>query len=178
MLTVLVLLPNRVSRPGATTRLCARRRNCSGNPAMSLHQTDRVVSKLTRVIMQHGKKHAALRIIDDCFVQLRAKHAVEDPASFTRAAIDLAKPVVETRKYIVSGRTLHIPTPCRPHRQESLALRFIRDAFRARSEHGSGLRLANELVDLNKRSGAAFRMRDELHRKAEANRAFAHYVKG
>lgn len=93
---------------------------------MSLYQFDPVLSKLTRIIMMHGKKHAALRIIDDCFVILRDKHGVADPASFTRNCIEMAKPMVELRKYNVGGRTVQVPTPCRPHRQQSLALRFVR----------------------------------------------------
>lgn len=93
---------------------------------MSLHQFDPVISKLTRVIMKDGKKHAALRIIDDCFTVLRFQYNIVDPATFTRNAVDTAKPIVEVRKYTVGGRTLQVPTPCRPHRQQSLALRFIR----------------------------------------------------
>lgn len=93
---------------------------------MSLHQFDPVISKLTRVIMKDGKKHAALRIIDTCFSVLRSDYNVADPAAFTRGAVEAAMPIVELRKYTVGGRTLQVPTPCRPHRQQSLALRFIR----------------------------------------------------
>lgn len=96
------------------------------NSKMSLHQFDPVIAKLTRMIMKDGKKHCALRILDDCFTLLRTKHSIQDPASFTRNAVELAKPVVEVRKYVVGGRTIHVPAPCRPNRQESLALRFIR----------------------------------------------------
>lgn len=93
---------------------------------MSLYQNDQVIAKLTRIIMKDGKKHCALQILDDCFALLRSKYSVEDPASFTRACVQIAKPVVETRKYVIGGRTIGVPTPCRPQRQESLALRFIR----------------------------------------------------
>lgn len=76
--------------------------------------------------MKDGKKFSALRILDKCFSLLREKYNIEDPASFTRNAIEIAKPVVEVRKHYVGGRAIQIPIPCRPHRQESLAIRFIR----------------------------------------------------
>lgn len=127
--------------------------------------------------MKDGKKHSALRIIDDALVHLRVKHNVADPVTFTKQAIDKAKPLVELRRYKASGRALQIPAPCSPARQESLATRFIRDAFRLRKERGSGLRLAAELHDLGNGTGGAFKRREEMHKKAEANRAFAHFVR-
>lgn len=93
---------------------------------MSLYQGDKVIAKLTNFIMRGGKKSLAMRIIDDSFVTMRAKHGIEDPVAFTRNAVENAKPIVETRKHYVGGRALHVPIPCNPKRQESLALRFIR----------------------------------------------------
>lgn len=121
--------------------------------------------------------HCALRIIDDCFIHLRTVHNVDHPAQFTVRALENAKPLVELRKYKVSGRALQVPIPCRPHRQVSLATRFVRDAFRERKEQGSSLRLASELIDLEQRTGRAWKMREDLHRRAEQNRAFAHFAK-
>lgn len=144
---------------------------------MSLHQSDKVINKLTKFIMKDGKKHLAMNILDDCFVTLRTKYQIEDPISFTRSAIENAKPVVETRKHFVGGRAVHVPTPCNPHRQQSLALRFIRDSFRKRKELGSANRLAKELVELKDFSGGAYKMRDDLHKRAEQNRGFAHFYK-
>lgn len=144
---------------------------------MSLHLQNPVISKLARIIMKDGKMHCALRILDDCFVHLRSKHGVENPAEFTVRAIDIAKPVVELRKYKVSGRSLQVPTPCRPRRQESLAMRFLRDAFRDRKENGAGIRLANELVELEQKTGRTWKTREELHKRAEQNRSFAHFVR-
>lgn len=214
--------------------------------AMSLHGNSATISKLARIIMKDGKLHLSLRIIDSALQHLRQAHAIQHPARFAERAIERARPVVELRKYKVSGRALQIPTPCRPARQMSLALRFVRyvfifffrgdsaacpcgrragrgsgreggcglcgadagcvmfvfcfvsicclfraffaffwcgvftwhsDAFRERKERGAGLRLANELVDLERGAGGAWRRREELHRRAEQNRAFAHFAR-
>eukprot|EP00171_Calliarthron_tuberculosum_P017635 IDg17635t1 len=93
---------------------------------MSLYVRDPMIGRLVRIIMQDGKKHSALRIVDDCFAILRQEHGVSSPAEFTRQAIEKAKPLVETRKYRASGRAIQVPAPCKPARQESLALRFLR----------------------------------------------------
>lgn len=93
---------------------------------MSLHQQNMLIARLTRIIMKDGKKHCALKIIDDCFSILRKDHNISNPVQFTEVAIDNAKPIVELMKYKVSGRSLQIPIACRPNRQESIALRFLR----------------------------------------------------
>lgn len=129
------------------------------------------------MIMKDGKMHCALRIIDDCFIHLRTVHNIDHPAQFALSALENAKPIVELRRHKVSGRSLQVPVPCKPHRQVSLATRFVRDAFRDRKEHGSALRLANELLDLDRKTGNAWKMREDLHRRAEQNRAFAHFVR-
>ncbi|PXF41996.1 30S ribosomal protein S7 [Gracilariopsis chorda] len=144
---------------------------------MSLHLSDPIVHKLVRMIMKHGKKHAALKIVDDAFHILRSKHNVGSPIALFHRAVANAAPVVETRGYKASGRTVHVPLPCGPKRSQSLAMRFIRDAFRERKENGGGLKLANELFALEKRQGGAYSRREEMHKRAEANRAFAHFAR-
>lgn len=93
---------------------------------MSAHTRDPVIARLVNVIMKHGKKHAALKIVDDCLWILRREKNVVDPVTFVKRAIDNAKPLVELRKYKAGGRSIHVPAPCRSHRQEGLALRYIR----------------------------------------------------
>ncbi|KAI0560868.1 30S ribosomal protein S7 [Gracilaria domingensis] len=127
--------------------------------------------------MKDGKKHAALRIVDDAFHILRTQQNVGSPVALLHRAVTNAAPVVETRRYKAGGRALQVPMPCGPKRSQSLAMRFIRDAFRERKEHGGGLKLANELAALDKREGGAFARREEMHKRAEANRAFAHFMK-
>lgn len=111
-----------------TTKPTAQHRSPHNKPRskMSLHLRDPAIAKLARVIMKDGKMHASLRIIDTCFEHLRVAHNIQHPAAFTKRALRNARPVVELRKYKVSGRALQIPVPCRPARQESLAVRFVR----------------------------------------------------
>lgn len=93
---------------------------------MSGHLRDPVIKRLVNIIMKDGKKHAAISIVDKCFWILKNQMKVESPAEFTKRAIENAKPLVELKKYVMAGRTLQIPIPCRPDRQEGVALRFIR----------------------------------------------------
>ncbi len=93
---------------------------------MSLHLRDPLIGRLIRIIMKDGKKHAAMKIVDESFAILRKEHGVSNPCKFAKAAIENAKPLVETRKYRASGRAIQVPAPCKPARQESLALRFLR----------------------------------------------------
>ena len=93
---------------------------------MSLHVSDPLIARLVRVIMKDGKKHAALRIVDESVRILRRDYGVERPSSFIRDAIENAKPLVEVRKYRVSGRAIQVPAPCSPARSESIALRNLR----------------------------------------------------
>jgi small subunit ribosomal protein S7 len=93
---------------------------------MSAHLRDPVIARLVNIVMKDGKKHAALRIVDDCLWIIKRDNAVQEPVEFVRRAIDNAKPLVELRRYKSGGRSLQVPTPCGPHRQEGLALRFIR----------------------------------------------------
>lgn len=93
---------------------------------MSAHLRDPVISRLVNIIMKHGKKHSALRIVDDCMWILKRDFGVAVPVEFVKRAIDHAKPLVELRRHKAGGRTLQVPAPCMPRRQEGLALRFIR----------------------------------------------------
>mmetsp|Transcript_2413 Transcript_2413/g.4169 ORF Transcript_2413/g.4169 Transcript_2413/m.4169 type:complete len:153 (+) Transcript_2413:1126-1584(+) len=136
---------------------------------------DPVVSRMVRIIMWDGKKTIAQKIVAESLRSLRTDHRVERPVEFLKDSVERAKPLMECRKLSVAGRTMNIPTPCPPDRQESLALRFIRDAFRKRKGGmSSGRKLAMELVDLSKGTGEAKRRRDELHKQAEANKVYAY----
>jgi ribosomal protein S7 len=96
--------------------------------AMSAHLRDPVIARLTNIVMMHGKKHAALRIIDDCLWILKRDMAVAEPVEFVKRAIDNAKPLVELKRHKAAGRVIQVPAPCLPRRQEGLALRFVRCA--------------------------------------------------
>lgn len=111
---------------------------------MSLHGGSATISKLARMIMRDGKLHLSLRIIDDCVQHLRVGHGIQHPAAFMERAIEKAKPVVELRKYKVSGRALQIPASCRPARQTSLAVRFVRYVERGRARNARNARARAE----------------------------------
>lgn len=142
---------------------------------MSLYRADPALSKLINILMRDGKKSTAQRIVDEAFWLLKRDHQVTDPASYTKEAIELVKPVVELTRYRLSGRNLQVPSPLSPHRATALALRAIRDAVRSeRRERGAPARLAAELVDIHRQQGIAWKRRLELHKMAEANKMFTH----
>lgn len=93
---------------------------------MSAHVRDPVIARLTSIIMRDGKKHSALRIIDEALWIVKTESGAPDALSFVKRAIDNAKPLVELRRHKAAGRNIQVPAPCRPRRQEGLALRFIR----------------------------------------------------
>ncbi|MGD9689658.1 MAG: 30S ribosomal protein S7 [Phycisphaerales bacterium] len=144
---------------------------------------DRVLSKFINCIMERGKKATAQRIIYDAMDQIQAKLAKEtDPAApkesidVFRRAIDNVKPFVEVRSKRIGGANYQVPLPVKSKRQQSLAFRWIIDA--ARSEKGRPManKLADELFNAARGEGKAMGTRDQTHRMAEANKAFAHFA--
>eukprot|EP00186_Timspurckia_oligopyrenoides_P002716 CAMPEP_0182441218 /NCGR_PEP_ID=MMETSP1172-20130603/174_1 /TAXON_ID=708627 /ORGANISM="Timspurckia oligopyrenoides, Strain CCMP3278" /LENGTH=115 /DNA_ID=CAMNT_0024635391 /DNA_START=140 /DNA_END=487 /DNA_ORIENTATION=+ len=111
-----------------------------------------------------------MKIVDGALMILKREHKIQDPVQFVYHAVEQAKPLIENFSMVVAGRRVPVPRPVYPKRQEGLALRYIRDAMRARKEHGSALRLANELLDLSNKQGGARKKRDDQHRIAESNR--------
>mmetsp|Transcript_15525 Transcript_15525/g.41744 ORF Transcript_15525/g.41744 Transcript_15525/m.41744 type:complete len:142 (-) Transcript_15525:325-750(-) len=139
---------------------------------MAFYARESMISRMVRTLMRHGKKETSQRIVDGAFAILKREHDVSDPIKFLYEAVQNAKPLIETRSIIVAGRKVLIPKPVPPHRQEGLALRFVRDAMRERKEHTAESRLAKELLELHEKQGGARRRRDNEHRTAEANRAY------
>lgn len=132
------------------------------------------VSKFINVIMVSGKKSVAERIVYGAFEAIAAKGG-EDPLQVFSAAIENVKPVVEVKSRRVGGANYQVPVEVRPSRRLALSMRWLRDAARKRSEKSMAQRLANELLEAAEGRGAAMKKRDEVHRMAEANKAFAHY---
>lgn len=93
---------------------------------MSLYLRDPVIGRLVNMIMYDGKKHVAEKIVDKSMWILKRDHRVEDPLNYVKTAIENAKPLVDLRKFRLGGKSIRVPSPCRPERQQSLALRFIR----------------------------------------------------
>ncbi|MCX8146666.1 MAG: 30S ribosomal protein S7 [Azovibrio sp.] len=132
------------------------------------------VSKFINAIMQSGKKSVAERIVYGAFEQISSKTG-KDPLEVFTAAIANIKPLVEVKSRRVGGANYQVPVEVRPARRMALAMRWLREAARKRSEKTMGLRLAAEMLEAAENRGGAVKKRDEVHRMAEANKAFSHF---
>ena len=132
------------------------------------------VSKFINVIMQSGKKSVAERIVYGAFDHITTK-AGKDPLEVFSAAIGNIKPVVEVKSRRVGGANYQVPVEVRPSRRMALSMRWLREAARKRAEKSMAQRLAGELLEAADGRGAAMKKREEVHRMAEANKAFSHY---
>ena len=133
-----------------------------------------VVSKFINSIMYDGKRSTAEKILYDALDKIKSKNN-EDPLKIFNSAISNVKPNLECRSRRVGGATYQVPVEVRNERALALAIRWIVDASRKRSEKSMTHRLAQELVDANENKGASIKKREDTHKMAEANRAFAHY---
>jgi small subunit ribosomal protein S7 len=132
------------------------------------------VAKFVNVLMMNGKKSVAESILYRAFEQIKSKSG-KDPLEVFSLAINNVKPSVEVKSRRVGGANYQVPVEVRPVRRAALAMRWIRESARKRSEKSMGARLASELLDAAEGRGGAVKKREEVHRMAEANKAFAHY---
>ena len=132
------------------------------------------VSKFINVIMQSGKKSVAERIVYGAFDNIVSKSS-KDPLEVFAAAVANVKPVVEVKSRRVGGANYQVPVEVRPSRRMALSMRWLREAARKRAEKSMAQRLAGELLEAAEGRGAAMKKREEVHRMAEANKAFSHY---
>jgi small subunit ribosomal protein S7 len=132
------------------------------------------LAKFMNVIMRSGKKATAEKIVYGAF-DLIADRTKSDPLEVYNAAIDNLRPLVEVKSRRVGGATYQVPVEVRPARQAALAMRWVTEAARARGEKSMGARLAAELMEAAEKRGSAMKKRDDVHRMAEANKAFSHY---
>ncbi len=135
---------------------------------------DLVLSKFMNVLMLDGKKSAAERIVYGA-LELAEKRAGSEGLNVFRDALDNVKPELEVRSRRVGGATYQVPVEVRPVRAQALAIRWLISAARKRSENTMIDRLAGELMDASNDRGAAVKKREDTHKMAEANKAFAHY---
>lgn len=132
------------------------------------------VSKFINYLLWDGKKSIAQKTLYKAIEQVE-KITKENGLGVFEKALNNVKPVLEVRPRRVGGATYQIPMEVRPSRRESLAIRWIVQAARGRSEHRMEDRLAQEIVAASKNEGTAIKKREEVHRMAEANKAFAHF---
>jgi small subunit ribosomal protein S7 len=133
-----------------------------------------VVSKFVNRMMWQGKRSISLRIVHGALETLGAKTEKESLEVFLKA-LDNVKPVVEVKSRRVGGATYQVPVEIRESRREALGMRWIITAARARAGRGMNERLAAELLDAYNNTGTAFKKKEDTHKMAEANKAFAHY---
>ena len=132
------------------------------------------VAKFMNMIMLDGKKSVAERIVYGAFEQVEKK-AGKSPIEVFLAALNNVKPVVEVKSRRVGGANYQVPVEVRPSRRSALSMRWLREAAKKRSEKSMDLRLAGELLEAAEGRGGAMKKRDEVHRMAEANKAFSHF---
>ncbi|MBQ2455396.1 MAG: 30S ribosomal protein S7 [Firmicutes bacterium] len=133
-----------------------------------------VVAKLINSIMLDGKKGVAQKIVYDAFEQIQ-KETGEDPVEVFQKAMNNIMPQVEVKAKRIGGANYQVPIEVRPERRQTLGLRWLTTYTRARGERTMSAKLANELMDAANGLGASVKKKEDTHRMAEANRAFAHY---
>ena len=134
----------------------------------------KLVTKLINNIMLDGKKGVAQKIVYDAFAMVENKTGQNGLEAFTQA-LENIMPVLEVKARRVGGANYQVPVEVRAERRLTLGLRWITNYSRARSEKTMAERLANEIIDAKNSTGGSFKKREETHRMAEANKAFAHY---
>ena len=135
---------------------------------------DIVVAKFMNHIMKDGKKSVAEKIVYGAFNKID-ETAKTDPVELFKQALDTIGPMVEVKSRRVGGATYQVPIEVRPSRRQALAMRWLVDAARKRSEKSMDHRLAGELADAAEGKGSAVKKKEDVHRMAEANKAFSHF---
>ena len=135
---------------------------------------NKVITKLINQVMQDGKKAIAQNIVYGAFDIISNKLGVEPDAYFFKA-LDNLKPLLETKARRVGGSNYQVPLEVTPARQQTLAIRWLVNYTRKRNEKSMEEKLANEIMDAYNSTGGAYKKKDDTHRMAESNKAFAHY---
>jgi small subunit ribosomal protein S7 len=134
----------------------------------------KVVTKLINNIMEEGKKGVAQKICYDAFETIQSKTG-KDAMEVFETAMNNIMPLLEVKARRIGGATYQVPIEVRPERRQTLGIRWLLDATRKRGEKVMSLKLAGELMDAANNTGTAVKKREDTHKMAEANKAFAHY---
>ena len=133
-----------------------------------------LVSQIINKVLWKGKKDKSRKIVYDA-LELVEKRSGQDAITTLKKAVDNIRPAVEVRSRRVGGSSYQVPVEVRPRRANTLAVRWLVDFARKRRENTMAERLANEILDASTRQGAAFKRKEDVHKMAESNKAFAHY---
>ena len=136
--------------------------------------SDKLVAKLINIVMERGKKSTAQNIVYGAMEIVKEKTGKE-PLEVLKLAIDNVRPLLETKSRRVGGATYQVPVSVRPDRGYTLALRWMRQYSRARKGKPMRVKLAQEILDSFQKTGSSVKKREDVHKMAESNRAFAHY---
>lgn len=137
-------------------------------------QEEKLAAKFVNCVMKDGKKNAARKVVKEALVFAEGK--VGEPAlDVLKKAIDNIRPAVEVKSRRIGGSTYQVPTDIKPSRQTALAFRWLIDFSRKRSEKGFANKLASEVLDAYNKRGGAMKKKEDTHKMAEANKAFAHF---
>jgi small subunit ribosomal protein S7 len=136
-----------------------------------------MLAKFMNMVMERGKKSVAETIVYGAIDRIaeRTSRPADQALQVLASALDNVKPAVEVKSRRVGGATYQVPVEVRANRRQTLAMRWVIEAARSRSEKSMAMRLAHELLEASENRGAAVRKREDTHRMAEANKAFAHY---
>lgn len=134
-----------------------------------------MITRFINMVMESGKKSVAEKIVYGAILTIKEKNKSADAVGVVEKALENVSPMVEVKSRRVGGATYQVPVEVRPKRRQTLAMRWIIDAARKRGEKSMPSRLAGELLDAAEQRGSAVKKREETHRMADANKAFAHY---
>ena len=135
---------------------------------------NKVLAKFISHLMVDGKKSVAEKIVYKALDSVKERSG-KDPVEIFETTLSVLAPVVEVKSRRVGGATYQVPVEVRPVRRTTLAMRWLVEAARKRGEKSMALRLAGEMLDASEKKGAAYKKREDVHRMAEANKAFSHY---
>ena len=134
-----------------------------------------VVTQLVNKVLRHGKRSTAERIVYQALEIVQTKTGTDDPVGALKRAVDNVRPQLEVRSRRVGGATYQVPVEVKPRRANTLAIRWLVGYSRQRREKTMAERLANEILDASNGIGASVKRREDLHKMADSNKAFAHY---
>ena len=134
------------------------------------------LSKLANYLMESGKKNIARAIVNDCMTLIKEKAKVENPMEVFETALKNTTPAMEVRSRRVGGANYQVPREVRPERKQALSMKWIVEAARAKKGKPIHEKLADEIISASKNEGEAVKKRENVHKMAEANKAFAHFA--
>ena len=134
------------------------------------------LAKFTNYVMESGKKNIARKIVADCMTVIKEKAKVENPLDLFEAALKNTTPAMEVRSRRVGGANYQVPREVRPERKQSLSMKWIIEAARSKKGAPIHMKLADEIIAASKNEGEAVKKRENVHKMAEANKAFAHFA--